>query len=176
MTTETYPLIMTTVKTDDKVITIKDAAEKYDRAEITIRRLIRSIVKNEAHNDREHIHPSPDEVQKLKKKSKPFTYSVDKILLDKVYGEVEKVKAAKQEVATVQDVGMQTEYFDLIKKQLEVKDSQIRALSQSLDEMNVRSREMNVLMKGMQEGLFKLPASKSVVEVEPEKAGRWWFW
>lgn len=176
MITETYPQNMTTAKTDEKVITIKEAAEKYDRAEITIRRLIRSIVKNEEHADRDHIHPSPDEVQKLKKKSKPFTYSVDKILLDKVYGEIEKVKAAKQEIATKQDAGMQTEYFDLIKTQLEVKDQQIRALTQSLDEMNVRSREMNVLMKGMQEGMFQLPSNKKVVQVEQEKKGRWWFW
>ena len=31
--------------TNDQVITIKEAAEKYNKAEITIRRLIRQIVK-----------------------------------------------------------------------------------------------------------------------------------
>lgn len=176
MTTETYPTIMTTVQTDAKLVTIKEAAEKYKKAEITIRRLIRSIVQDEAHSDRTHIHPSPEDVQKLKKKSKPFTYSVDKILLDKVYGEVAKVQAAQQAVAPVAEATVNPEFFSLIKNQLEVKDDQIRALSQALDEMNVRSREMNVLMKGMQDGLFKLPSKKNVVDVDTEKKGRWWFW
>ena len=166
---------MTSTATD-QVITIKEAAERYGKAEITIRRLIRSIVKNAEHSDREHIHPSPDKVQKLKKNNKPFTYSVNKLLLDKVYGEVQKVKEAQQAMATAGSTALDGEYFSLLKNQLDVKDEQIRALTQSLDEMNARTREMNVLMKGMQEGVFSLPSSEQVVDVDTKKKGRWWFW
>lgn len=161
----------------DQVITIKEAASKYDKAEITIRRLIRSIVKNEESPDREFIYPKPAEVQKLKQQQKPFTYSVDQILLDKVYGEVAKVEEAKKKIEAKKEEFDQSEYFALLKEQLAVKDEQIRSLNSSLDEMTVRSRETNILMKGMQEKLLQLPSEQeTVVDSKPAKKGGWWFW
>ena len=161
----------------DQVITIKEAATKYDKAEITIRRLIRSIVKNEESPDREYIYPKPEQVQKLKQQQKPFTYTVDEILLDKVYGEVAKVAEAKKKVEAKKEEFDQSEYFALLKEQLAVKDEQIKALNSSLDEMTVRSRETNILMKGMQEKLLQAPVQEeTVVDVQPAKKGGWWFW
>lgn len=179
-----YLLFMSTVPTD-QVITIKEAAEKYNKAEITIRRLIRSIVKDESSDDRAFIHPKPAEVQKLKKKQKPFTYSVDQVLLDKIYGEVEKVKEAKAQNAAASSntsVVPESEYFDLLKQQLAVKDEQIKSLHQSLDEMTVRSRETVGVMKMLQENMTNLPTSlekkipDNVVEANSDKKGHWWFW
>ena len=161
----------------DQVITIKDAATKYDKAEITIRRLIRSIVKNEESPAREFIHPKPTEVQKLKQQQKPFTYTVDQVLLDKVYGEVAKVAEAKKKVEAKKETFDQSDYFALLKEQLSVKDEQIKALNSSLDEMTVRSRETNILMKGMQEKILLTPTQEeTVVDVQPAKKGGWWFW
>lgn len=162
--------------TDEQVITIKEAAEKYNKAEITIRRLIRQIVKDESHQDRLHIHPTPDQVAKLKRKSKPFTYSVNKVLLEKIYGEVQNVKAAKKKAEEAASVDT-NEYFDLLKQQLAVKDDQIRALNQSLDELTVRARETNILMKGMQEKVFQIPVQAALIESPSDKKkNNWWFW
>jgi molecular chaperone GrpE (heat shock protein) len=162
---------------NDNVITIKEASTKYSKAEITIRRLIRSIVQNEQSDDRQFIYPRPDEVQKLKKQQKPFTYTVNELLLDKVFGEVAKVNEAKKKTEEKKAEFDQNEYFALLKEQLSVKDEQIRALNQSLDEMTMRTRETNILMKGMQEKIFQLPtAQEAVVDVETSKKAGWWFW
>lgn len=149
-------------------LTIKEASEKFGKAEITIRRLVRSVVNDKEH-ERTMVKPSVTEVAKLKKEKKPFTYSVNAILLEKVYGEVEKVKAARKAKEGTSD----NEYFELIKKQLEVKDEQIRALNQSLDEMTARTRETNVLMKGLQENLLLTSSNGAFIESKQKKK-KWW--
>jgi len=156
-------------------LTIKEASERYQKAEITIRRLVRRIVKESQEAERVMVRPSKGEVTKLKKKRSPFSYTVSTKVLEKYYGAQEEAKdeADHKEQAKPMSQG---EFVDLLRvtnqgmqDQLKVKDEQIRALNQALDDLGERQRETNVLMKGLQEKLF---LAAPVVDGKEKK--RWW--
>ena len=158
--------------TQTELLSIKEAADKYQKAEITIRRFVRSVVESKNKEERAGIHPPPKEVKELKKKSKHFTYHISNDLLEKKFGEKAQSKSsAKKKSASKKEDG---EYADLLQKmnaglmdQMKVKDEQIRALNQSLDEMTARQRETNIIMKGFQEQ-FLLQSGSG------EEKKRWW--
>lgn len=164
---------------DMQFLTIKEASDRYQKAEITIRRFVRNILKEENGAMREHLQPTPVEVDKLKKKSKPFTYSISEDLLMKHFGAAAEAgqktkKGSKQEQSP--------DYVDLLKKtndglieQMRVKDEQIRALNASLDDLGERQRETNVLMRGLQQQLLLGSGKPEVVETaQVKKMRRFW--
>jgi hypothetical protein len=137
-------------------LTIKEAAEKYQKAEITMRRLVRSIVQAAQHEDRDLVKPAPAQANKLKKLHKPFTYSISQQLLEKRYGAGAGAETAPAEEIPKKEVHNQLSELllktnDQLSDQLKVKDDQIRALTQTLDDLSERQRETNILMKGLQE-------------------------
>ena len=153
-------------------LSIKEAADRYQKAEITIRRLVRSIVKKSQSKDRALIEPSPADALKLKNKRKPFSYSLSSALLEKHFG------AAKSQGRRTGDANHGSDYIRLLEEtnmkfqqQLSVKDDQIRAMQQSVESLAERQREMNVLMKGLQQQLL-LTSGKD--PVENSKKSRWW--
>ena len=160
---------------DQTHLSIKEAADRYQRAEITIRRLVRSIVKKSQSKDRLLIQPLPAEALKLKNKRKPFSYSLSAALLEKHFG------AAKPHAASSSGkTSHGSDYIRLLEEtnmkfqeQLSVKDDQIRAMQQSVESLAERQREMNILMKGLQQQLLLTsgqdPAAMS-------KRRRWWQW
>jgi hypothetical protein len=131
-------------------ISIKDASIRYQKAEITIRRFVRSVL--------EMIHPLPQDAVKLKKLKKPFAYTISDELLKKQFGEG---SAAPQSHGTSQGsyVHLLEHTNRSFEQQLQVKDEQIRVLAQAIDGLSERQRETNVLMKGLQER-FLLSAPK----------------
>ena len=175
-------------------ISIKDASIRYQKAEITIRRFVRSVLEKEKAVDREMIHPLPQDAVKLKKMKKPFAYTISDELLRKQYGEG---NAAPQSHGTSQGsyVHLLEHTNRSFEQQLQVKDEQIRVLAQAIDGLSERQRETNVLMKGLQErfllsapkedfvegivGEADVVQKKAVKEKKPEKAkkarkGSWW--
>jgi len=153
-------------------LSIKEAADRYQKAEITIRRFVRGVVQSKNKEERLGIHPSPKDVEQLKKKSKYFTYKISADLLEKKFGDTaESVSSSSHKAKSKKEDG---DYVHLLQNmntslmdQMKVKDDQIRALNQSLDEMTARQREMNILMKGLQEQ-FLLTSGKSA------DGKRWW--
>lgn len=166
---------------DTQFLTIKEAAEKYGKAEITIRRFVRGVLKAEDQKQREQIRPLPGEVEKLKKKSKPFTYSVSADLLEDQYGkDAGKTSAAKK--AKINEVADEA-FLELLKKtnssleeQLRVKDQQIKSLNQSLDDLGERQRETNVLMRGLQQQFLIGSGKSDLVESEAGSKKKRGFW
>jgi exonuclease VII large subunit len=150
-------------------LTIKEAAERYQKAEITIRRLVRGIIHESTHTDRTHIRPDPSEVKKLKSKKKPFSYAVSADLLERAY---KKEQGREVSVSTEQEkvpyVKLLERMNESMQNQLTVKDDQIRALNQTLDELSERQRETNVLMKGLQEQFLLASGDKK------EQGKKWW--
>jgi len=137
----------------DAFLSIKDAAERYSKAEITIRRFVRNVIREEKEHARQGIRPLPGEVSKLKKHKKPFSYTISGDLLQKHFG----AAAADARSAKTSD----TPYMALLEKtnsalqeQLSVKDGQIKLLGQAIDDLSQRQRETNILMKGLQEQLL----------------------
>lgn len=153
-------------------VTIKEAADQYGKAEITIRRLVRQIVRKHKSPDRRLIRPSMTETERFRRQKKPYAYSISTDLLKKAYGE-----AMDKVIETLAGAQMRTdegESFarilqsanEQLERQLAVKDDQIKALNQALDALSERQRETNILMKGLQERLLIAPPQRRV----------WQFW
>ncbi|MBT3292586.1 hypothetical protein HN512_01790 [Candidatus Peregrinibacteria bacterium] len=144
-------------------LTIKEAADRAGKAEITIRRFVQSIVKDQPKSaGRKLIQPNPTQVRGLKKQKKPFSWKISEELLVKKF--TTDVKAAKKTTdKKVEATGsvMKTLQGELSCKenQLEVKDKQIEALTEIVQSLNERMREGNVLMASLQKHLA-LPEGK----------------
>lgn len=174
-------------------ISIKDASVRYQKAEITIRRFVRSVLEQEKNADRAFIHPLPTDAVKLKKSKKPFAYTISEELLKRHYGEAGSAPSVSSSHGS---------YVHLLERtntnlgdQLKVKDEQIRVLAQAIDDLSERQRETNVLMKGLQERFLLSGPKDEIVEAVVEegngekglkskkglkgskkKKGSWWFW
>src|SRR3989344_46492 len=122
---------------DTSYLTIKEAADRYAKAEITIRRFVRNIVKASQSADRALIRPSQTEVEKLQKKNKPFSYAISVDLLERAYHSAPAGTAAPQSPSAAAE----KPYVALLAEQLRVKDEQIRALNQALETLSERQRE-----------------------------------
>ncbi|MBM3227308.1 hypothetical protein FJZ27_00365 [Candidatus Peribacteria bacterium] len=144
-------------------ISIKEASIRYQKAEITIRRFVRSVLEQEKCAERTMIHPLPSEAVKLKKQKKPFAYTISEDLLKKQYGEGSASSASHG--------SGHGSYMHLLERtnrnledQMKVKDEQIRVLAQAIDGLSERQRETNVLMKGLQERFFLSAPKEEIVE------------
>lgn len=158
------------IRMKSEFLTIKDAADRYGKAEITVRRLVRQIVQKERTPNRRLIRPSVTDAAHFHKKKKPYAYSISTELLKKAYGDaMEKVvdalvgtrKGIEDDAGILANVLRKAN--EQLERQLSVKDEQIKALNQTLEDLSERQRETNILMKGLQERLL----------IEAPKR-RWW--
>lgn len=152
-----------TATTRAPFISIKDASIRYQKAEITIRRFVRSVLEQEKNADRQLVYPLPIDAVKLKKSKKPFAYTISEELLNRHYG------ATGTSPST--SASTHGSYMHLLERtnhnlgdQLKVKDEQIRVLAQAIDDLSERQRETNVLMKGLQERLLLSAPKEDIVE------------
>ncbi len=152
-------------------LSIKEAAEIYQKAEITIRRFVRNVVKEEKGDHRNGIHPLPTEANKLKKSKKPFSYTISKELLQEHFGINEKKTSAKAP-ASDQYLSLLEKTNSAFENQLQVKDDQIKQLAQAIEELSQRQRETNILMKGMQEQMLLRSGNDAI----DSKQSWWKFW
>ena len=142
-------------------LTIKEAANRFGKAEITVRRLVRQVVAKRKNSDRRLIRPGTGDAERFQKRKKPYVYSISTELLKKAYGaalgKVAKVLTDKQPDAGGTEGSLANvlrKANEQMEKQLSVKDEQIKALNQSLEDLSERQRETNILMKGLQERLL----------------------
>src|SRR3989338_5719143 len=152
-------------------ISIKDASIRYQKAEITIRRFVRSVLEQEKNADRQLVYPLPSDAVKLKKSKKPFAYTISEDLLKRHYGEVGASAATSG--------SSHGSYVHLLERtnlnlgdQLKVKDEQIRVLAHAIDDLSERQRETNVLMRGLQERFLLSGPTDAVVEGEVAQEGK----
>lgn len=177
------PPMHTTTDAASPFLSIKEAAIRYQKAEITIRRLVRATLQKEKSPDRMLIHPLPQEVARLKKSRRPFAYTIAQELLEKQFGSLASPNVPRHSFHGYDP------YLQLLEKtnrdlgeQLKVKDEQIRVLSQAIDDLSERQREANILMKGLQETLLLSAPTRDVVELQSSgedaaRRRRWWrFW
>ena len=173
-------MVTRTATTSKEFLSIKAAAERYQKAQITIRRFVRTMLEKERNTDRALIKPLPKEALDLKKKHRPFSYTIAVDLLEKHFGLA--APAVKQSAAP-DDVRSLLEKTNMaLTDQLKVKDEQIRVLAQAIDDLSERQRETNILMKNLQERLLLAAPQQDIVEAEATKSTpakytkkkRWW--
>ena len=151
-------------------LSIKEAAEKAEKAEITIRRFVQSIVKDQPKSDaRKLIQPTINEVKELKKKKTPFSWQISEDLIVQKFVEEAKAKRKNAKTTAVSGNVLGTLQGELQSKQdqLQMKDKQIEALTEIVQSLNERMREGNVLMSSLQKHL-------ALPEAGATRKKTWW--
>ncbi|MBI3331510.1 hypothetical protein HYZ99_00945 [Candidatus Peregrinibacteria bacterium] len=149
-------------------LSIKEASERYGKAEITIRRFVKAVLEKHASSERKQVRPLPDEAVKLKKQKRPFAYTISEGLLREKFGAAaESAEQKKEEMSEAHYLSLLEKTNAGLLEQIKVKDQQIGALNTSLEQLSERQRETNLLMKLLQDKLI-LPA--------PQLKRRWWSW
>jgi len=165
----------------DNFITIRQATELTGKADITIRRLIKHLIKQ----------GNPEITQMIRRKhaGKNFIYKINKDLLLKelnISEPAQEIKEKKEfldtrekeqtkapEIAEV--LSVKNEIINLLKGelykkdgQLKTKDWQIGSLGKKIDNLIERDHETNVILKGLQDRVFMLESPKKPQEAEIE--------
>jgi len=141
---------------DTTFLTIAEAGKLTGRSASTIRRLIHTITETPAHADRDAVLPSPQEVAAFKKKAENFTWTVRQDVVLKNFNAAQKEeKKSKAEPAG--------DIFNILQKELNLKNQQIEKQWEVIHSLNDRLREGNMLMGALQKRL-SLPEAPSPVE------------
>lgn len=163
-------------------LSIKDAAQRYRCAEITMRRFVRSVLAHENSKDRAFIRPTVREAARLRRRNRALSYSIATDLLERHFGRSAEQSHAAPEPPRGEDIFSLLERVNTsLQEQLGVKDEQIRQLAKAIDGLSERQRETNILMRGLQERLLLAAPKEDVVEASvarPPKSvrrtRRWW--
>jgi len=162
-------------------ITIRQATELTGKADITIRRLIRRLIKQN----------NPETIQMIRQKQagKNFIYKINRDLLFKelkMNEPVQEIKEKKESFdtrkkeqteipETVEILKAKNEIINILKGelykkdgQMKTKDWQIGSLGKKIDNLIERDRETNILLKGLQDRVFMLESPKKPQEAETE--------
>ena len=162
-------------------ITIRQATELTGKADITIRRLIRRLIKQN--------NPETMQMIRQKRAGKNFIYKINKDLLFKelkMSGPTQEIKEKKEffdtrkkeqtEIPeTVEILKAKNEIINILKGelykkdgQMKTKDWQIGSLGKKIDNLIERDHETNVILKGLQDRVFMLESPKKPQEAEVE--------
>ena len=137
-------------------LSVSEARKLTGKSESTIKRLVREITADPEHPDRRCIHPSHEEVERLKATGDRYTWSIaEELLLRRFPPDVAVDSDAVPSSKTVPE-----SVVSVLQEQLRSKDKQLRTLETQLDRkdeqianLNERQRETNILMKSLQERL-----------------------
>ena len=147
----------------DDFITIREATKLTDKPDITIRRLIRHLLKQN--------NPEATQMIKQEQAGGGFIYKISKDYLLKELKISEPVKEPelkeKKEIPDKQGINRETETPEIVreiiktlKSQIYIKDKQIDSLGNKIDNLIERDRETNIILKGLQDRVFLLEGAK----------------
>lgn len=168
----------------DQHLTVREACNFSGKSESTIKRLIREVNARPDHPDRGMILPPPDDVEHRKKVGDPFVWKIDQDLLLRRYPNDRSGKGSEggrepgqSSSASSDDSGA---VVQILREQLQSKDSQIGTLEKQLDRkddqiknLNERMHESNVLMRELQARLvIAAPARATTGETAVQTKAR----
>jgi len=154
----------------DDFITIREATKLTDKPDITIRRLIRHLLKQN--------NPEATQMIKQEQAGGGFIYKISKDYLLKELKISEPVKEPelkeKKEIpenrgktGNIETPEIVREVIKTLKNQIYIKDKQIDSLGNKIDSLIERDRETNIILKGLQDRVFMLETPKRYDE--PQK-------
>lgn len=136
-----------------KFLTVKEAAKIIGKSPSSIRRIIYPILENNRHPDRHHIEPDAATAKALRVKGENFAWKLSEELLRRETPEG-GAKALAESKASGTDRGDQSRtIIDMLRKELEIKNSQIATQNELLIGLSERLREGNILMGKLQQQL-----------------------
>ncbi len=146
-------------------LSVREAKAFTGKSESTIKRLIREIVSDSEHVDRNLILPSPEEVEKRKEAGEPFIWKLNRELLTRRFpqeasGEEGIGASSKASGSANSNTSDLRPIIEVLREQLQSKDRQLLTLETQLDRkdeqiksLNDRMHESNVLMGELQKRL-----------------------
>ena len=154
----------------DDFITIREATKLTDKPDITIRRLIRHLLKQN--------NPEATQMIKQEHTGGGFIYKINKDCLLKELKISEPVKEpepkekkeipkSREKAGNIETPEMVREVIKTLKSQIYIKDKQIDSLGNKIDNLIERDRETNIILKGLQDRVFMLETPKRYDE--PQK-------
>lgn len=150
-----------------KFLTVKEAARLTNKSISTIRRIIYPILDDDQHPDRAHVEPNPEEARRLRADGVSFPWRISEELLrreipdDPIPAGGRGGDAAKR--ATAGDG--HGELIQMLRRELDIKNSQIERQAELLSQLGERIRESNILMGTLQNRLALTEASDPPVVV-----------
>lgn len=148
-------------------LSIREATQIAGVSVTTLRRLVRGIVADDAHADREQILPSVEDVRRMKAVGQQFTWTISRELLVREF-EQRNGRAKADEVASLGPLGevvvVLRDQLQATGEQLKVKDSQIASQVEIIQSLNERLREGNILIGSLQR---QLALPEAVVVTSP---------
>lgn len=145
----------------DDFITIREAVKLTDKSDITIRRLIKHLLKQN--------NPEATQMIKQEQVGGGFIYKINKdfLLKELKISEPTKEPEEKKELSDktkrkqiTEPLNIIREIIKTLKNQLYIKDKQIESLSNKIDQLIERDRETNIILKSLQDRVFMLEGAK----------------
>lgn len=152
---------------------LRDAARLAGKSISTFRRLVRSIVADEQHPDRQFLLPTVEEVRRLKAEGEQFAWTISDELLNREFGN----EAARDAAARMPERGAEplAELIALLREQLQenreqlkVKDQQIASQTEIIQSFNERLREGNILIGSLQQQLALPEVTQKFQTTKPQ--------
>jgi hypothetical protein len=140
-------------------LTVNEAARTVHKSPSSIRRIIYPIVRDDQHPDRHHIQPSVEEALRLRTKGENFPWRLSEELLRR---EV-PIEAGSDASRSAAD-GMRsspgdgyTELLAMLRRELDIKNTQITQQMELISGLSERLREGNILLGSLQHSQPRLP-------------------
>lgn len=155
----------------DQHLTVKEAVKLTGKSESTIKRLIREIVNEAEHADRDAILPLHAEMEQKRKAGEPYVWKIDRQLLQNRFPPDDSESNRKAGSHSNLNDSDSAPIIEVLREQLQSKDRQLATLETQLDRkdqqigaLNERMRESNILMKELQEKVAIAAPAASVSE------------
>jgi hypothetical protein len=157
-----------------KFLSVKEAAKLVGKSPSSIRRILYPILENDQHPDRKHIHPTPEDAKALRLKGENFPWNISEELLRREVPDAGAKGAGDSKAATHLGGDGSAGIVDMLRRELDIKNDQIRTQSELLKQLSERLREGNILMGSLQQQLGLPDAANrnrnDVVDAKPEAA------
>lgn len=157
-----------------KFLSVKEAAKLVGKSPSSIRRILYPILENDQHPDRKHIHPTPEDAKALRLKGENFPWNISEELLRREVPDAGPKGAGDSKPPTHLGADGSAGIVDMLRRELDIKNDQIRTQSELLKQLSERLREGNILMGSLQQQLA-LPETPNrnrneVVDAKPKAA------
>ncbi len=120
---------------NDNFISVKEAAKLAGKSETTIKRLIREVTSDPEHEQRSNVLPSCSDLVLFRETNKQYKWRLAKSLVTASFSDRKPADSSNESV------------IELLKRQLESKDTQLAAMEKQLDRKDTQIENLNEHLK-----------------------------
>lgn len=136
-----------------KFHTVKEAATLTGKSPSSIRRIIYPILEDDQHPDRSQIHPDVEEAKALRIKGENFAWKISEKLLRREVPEGSVRTSTDSKSASSESNDGSAAMIEILRGELEIKNTQINAQAELMKGLSERLREGNILIGSLQQQL-----------------------